>query len=194
MCGRLVHALAREDYRTYFDLEGPELAPTYNAAPTHLLPVVRERAGRRELALLSWGFPSPRGTVLFNARSETVAHKPSFRAAWRLRRALLPVSGWYEWQGKQPYFIYRKDGKPVVLAALWEGEAFTVLTCAAGQDLAWLHDRVPVVLPRQHWDGWLRGEPAEAWMQPFPPGPLVARPVSLKVGNVRNNGPELLAG
>ena len=194
MCGRLVNTLTRDDYRTYFDLEAPDFESTYNAAPTPQLPVVRMRQAQRELVLMRWGFPGREAAVLFNARSETVAQKPSFRAAWRSRRALLPVSGWYEWKDKQPYFIRRSDGRPVVLAALWEGEAFTVLTCAAGEDLAWLHHRVPVVLERKNWDAWLAGAPAEAWMRPFPPGPLVAQKASLRVGNVRNNDPSLLMG
>jgi putative SOS response-associated peptidase YedK len=193
MCGRLVHALSREDYRTYFDLEAPQLAPTYNAAPTHSLPVVRECQGVRELVLLRWGFPGREGSALFNARSETAAQKPSFRAAYRSGRALLPVTGWYEWKDQQPYFIHRSDGRPVVLAALWQAEAFTILTCAAGEDLAWLHHRVPVVLERKHWEGWLRGEPAQTWLKPFPPEPLAAQRAHPRVGNVRNNDPSLLA-
>lgn len=172
MCGRLVHTLTPEGYATYLDLSVPETEPNWDVRPTDTLPVIRQQGGQLECALLRWGFAVRAGKVLFNARSETVAELPSFRDAYRRRRALVFASGWYEWKDKQRYLVRRKDDKPVVMAALWQGDRFTILTCAAGDDLAWLHQRVPVVLERRHWQGWLRAEPAGEWLRPFPTGAL----------------------
>lgn len=121
---------------------------------------------------MRWGFPSRGSKGLFNARSETVGILPSFKVAQHHRRALVFASGWYEWKDKQRYLVQRKDQKPIVLAALWQGDRFTILTCATGPDLFALHHRVPVILERKNWMGWLRCEPAEAWLRPFPIGPL----------------------
>jgi putative SOS response-associated peptidase YedK len=190
MCGRLTHTLTPEDYATYVDLVVPALEPNQDVRPTDTLPIVRMGERGLEYALAKWGFPSACTTrsskVLFNARSETVAELPSFREAYRRRRALLFVSGWYEWKEGQRFLIRRKDGKPVVMAALWEGDRFTVLTCGAGEDLAWLHHRVPVVLERRNWMGWLKGQTLQAWLQPFPRGPLVAELFLLKTGAIQH--------
>lgn len=178
MCGRLVHALTPEDYATYVDLALPPFDPNWDVRPTDPLPMVRAGGGGLECALLRWGFPAKGNKVLFNARSETVDILPSFRDAYRRRRALVFASGWYEWKDKQRYLVGRKDHKPVVMAALWQADRFTILTCAAAEDLEWLHHRVPVVLEHKNWTGWLEGQPADFWLRPFPAGPLVAGAVN----------------
>ena len=143
MCGRYATALSRAEWSGLFpvapaSLELPE--PRYNLAPSQGAPVIRELEGERNLELLRWGLvpawaKSPEAVRhnLFNARGESVAEKPSFRAAFRSRRCLMPASGFFEWHtseaGKQPYYISRTDGAPLVFAGLWEQWA------KAGQEL-----------------------------------------------------------
>src|SRR5690554_647833 len=134
MCGRYATALTQAEWSGVFpmapdNMQFPE--PRYNLAPTQAAPVIRELAGQPNLELLRWGLipawaksPADVNYNLFNARAEGVARKPSFRSAFRSRRSLMPASGFYEWHTvdgvKQPYYISRVDGEPLVFAALWE--------------------------------------------------------------------------
>jgi putative SOS response-associated peptidase YedK len=169
----------------------------------------------------SWSKDPSGGARMINARVESAAQKPAFRRALKARRCLLPADGWYEWQRgpehKQPYFTHYRDGSSIALAGLWEywkpkddpdGEyrdglvTAAVITTDAVGPLAQVHDRMPLVLPPAAWEAWLdpdRGpdDDAVAALLAPPPAELVARmelrPVSPRVNNVRNNGPELLA-
>ncbi len=204
-----------------FDLDAPPLEPRYNVAPSQPLLTVRlDRDGEREWALLRWGLvPSWAkdpgiGNSLINARSETAPEKPSFRAAFKRRRCLVPADGFFEWQrrnkGKQPYYITLKDGKPFAFAGLWEmwtgpgGEELqtcTLLTTEANELVQPLHDRMPVILAPQDFDLWL-GKPGDAdkeeitvlrhLLHPFPAEKMQAGPVSKSVNNPRNEGPECI--
>lgn len=178
--------------------------PSWNVAPTDPVPVVVDRGEGRELRTLKWGLiPSwaddPRiASRLINARAETVAEKPAFRSALVRRRCLVPADGWYEWRQKRPHFISRDE--PIAFAGLYERNGdtrtFTIVTTSAAPDIAYLHDRMPVVLPPDLWDDWL--DPANDDV-PALCGLLVPRPgftayeVSPAVNNVRSNGPELVA-
>jgi putative SOS response-associated peptidase YedK len=174
----------------------------------------------RELSVVSWGLvPSwakdrKIGSKMFNARVESVTDKPAFRKAFERRRALIPADGWYEWMvtgegakgaGKQPYFMAPLDGSVLAFAGLWEiwGTkpdlllTCTVITIPAVGPLAEIHDRMPFVLRRDRWDAWL--DPAEqdpdTLLDPTPLEVVEAlerRPVGPEVGNVKNNGPELV--
>ena len=143
---------------------------------------------------------------MINARGETVAEKPAFREAFKARRCLVPADGWYEWlkrpDGKQPYFMTRPDGGPLAFAGLWsvwgsEEQRLlttTVITTAAVGDLAAVHDRMPLVLPPERWADWLSADDASgllaadaSWL-----ARLEIRPVGSAVGDVRNDGPELI--
>jgi putative SOS response-associated peptidase YedK len=150
----------------------PNSAPNYNGAPTQQLPVVRlDEEGRRSLDLLRWGLipfwakDSAIGMRCINAMAETAAAKPAFRDAFRRRRCLVPVDGFYEWQKrstgkKQPYAIVSADGKPFAMAGLWEnwkepqsGETvrtFTIITGPPNELVAPIHNRMPVILPPSH--------------------------------------------
>jgi putative SOS response-associated peptidase YedK len=184
----------------------------YNIAPTQEAPVVRVgRGGARELALLRWGLvPSwakdlAAGTKMINARAEGVQAKPAFRAAVRGRRCLVPATGFYEWKGlagrKQPYAITIE--RPVfAFAGLWESwtppggapvETFTILTTDANPAVAAVHDRMPVILPRDAEEAWLGGEAKEALalLAPYASDTKL-RAVGPAVGNSRNEGPECL--
>jgi putative SOS response-associated peptidase YedK len=174
--------------------------------------------GHRELRAVRWGLvPSwakdaSIGNRMLNARVESLTEKPAFRTAARSRRCLVPADGWYEWAkrldspGKQPYFITPGDGSGLAFAGLWEvwgtGEerlyTCTVVTAPAVGALTEIHERMPLVLPRERWAEWL--DPArddvEALTQPTPPTlveRLELRPVGTAVNSVKNNGAELTA-
>ena len=137
-------------------------------------------------------------------RAETVHEKPAFRAAFRRRRCLVPVNGWFEWRrtpaGKAPYWISLAGGRPFSLAGLWEAwgeggarvETFTVLTCPAGEALAPVHDRQPVVLAPEDYGSWLAAETPAARVQASHPGPFALRRVGALVNNARNDVPEVV--
>jgi putative SOS response-associated peptidase YedK len=147
----------------------------------------------------------------FNARAETVATKPTFRSAFRRGRILVPADAFYEWRTvgpvKTPNVFTRADGTPIVFAGLAERwrrpddsimRSATIITTEAGPDMDGIHDRMPVVLEPGAWDHWL--DPAvddrdelESLLRPAPAGTLVHHEVGRAVGNVRNDGPELLA-
>ena len=184
----------------------------FNIAPTQEAPVVRVAAsGARELAMLRWGLvPSwakelAVGTKMINARAEGVEAKPAFRAAVRERRCLVPATGFYEWKGlpgrKQPYAITIE--RPLfAFAGLWETwtsrdgkpvETFTIVTTDANPAIASVHDRMPVILPREAEDAWLRGEAKDALalLTPYAADTKL-RAVGPAVGSSKNEVPECL--
>jgi putative SOS response-associated peptidase YedK len=189
--------------------------PGWNLAPTDRILGVSERHGERRLRAYKWGLvpswaktPDVKGT--FNARAETLATKPMFRTAFRKSRILVPADAFYEWQSlgpkvKQPYAFTRADGEPIAFAGLreWWRDAegielntATIITTTAGPDMP-IHDRQPVVLDPKDWQRWLDPELTDVGMLepllvPTPQGTLVHHPVDKAVGNVRNDGPELL--
>ena len=194
------------------------LPPSWNVAPTDPVHAVLERGGRRRLKVLRWGLVpswarSAQGAArLINARQETVTSKPAFRSAYARRRCLLPADGYYEWQAvggrKQPWFLTRRDGEPLAMAGLYEvwspregaepAERLwtcTVITTEAADDTGRIHDRTPLLVPRTDWDRWLDPgleDPGEHLLVPAVSGSLDAWPVGAAVGNVRNDGPELV--
>jgi len=223
MCGRYATSKSSADLSELFEAldATPGLEPDYNVAPTDPVPVVRVSARReaRVLEVARWGLLPPwardprEGARLINARAETVATSRAFATSFERRRCLVPADGWYEWvrrdaagsrPAKQPYFMTLPDGGPLVFAGLWtvwgegDGRALTcgIVTTAAVGDLALVHDRMPLVLPRQRWADWLAGPPDPALLAPTPED-LVAgleiRPVGPAVGDVRNDGPDLVS-
>lgn len=199
----------------------PQGHPSWNIGPTRRIDGVAELDGERVLDRYRWGLvPSwakdlSFGSRTFNARSETAASKPSFRSAWKARRLLVPIDGFFEWDrsvpGKpQPHYFTRADGGPLVVAGLFEVwrepgqdpdspglKTATVLTTEAGPDMDGIHDRMPVVLEQGTFDLWLGAKADELEVlsdlcRPAPAGVLSHHPVDRKVGSVRNDGPELL--
>lgn len=178
MCGRMVTTNPHDEIAALFeavpDNDLPE-TPNYNVCPTNDVAIVTSDAGHRRLRSMRWGFiPSwykkPNGgPLLINARSETIADKPAFREAARARRGIVMSTGFYEWtrtaeDARDPWYIYRTDGAPMALAAVWqvwtppEGDPVTtcaVVTTAANGPMQALHHRVPVILERQDWPLWL---------------------------------------
>ena len=216
--------LVEEFEISFIDEQMAEIAtPRYNIAPTDLVPAVVDRDSDgdliRKLVPLKWGLvpswaKSPDGGArLINARVETVAEKPSFRRAAATRRCLLPALGYYEWQSeevpgerkpvKQPYFLTPTSG-PLVMAGLyefWKGTGgwlatTTILTTEATDEYGWVHDRMPMVVPREHWDDWLDPAFTDAHAAVgllSAPLDLGHRKVSREVNKVGNDGPLLIA-
>ncbi len=177
MCGRFLLTAVGKDLARRFGLpEEPELKPRSNIAPTQMVAVIRAEPDtlERRLDMLKWGLipfwakDSSIGSRMINARSETVAEKPSFRAAFKRRRCIIPADGFYEWtkegRKKQPYLISMADGNPFAMAGLWEHregtegnviESCTILTTGANEAVRELHDRIPVILQPDDYDAWL---------------------------------------
>jgi len=220
MCGRVVSSLPRDFLAEHFSAEevaGPELPPSYNAAPGVMLYVVAEGRARRRVGTMRWGLVPPwadspdRGPRPINARAETLFSKRAFAEAMQSgRRCLVPVSGFFEFKaspaGKQPYLLTRPDGFPLAMAGLWSrwsrdgGESvvtFTIITTAANEDVAPLHDRMPALLRRAAWGSWLDPHGWDAarlceLLGPSPTGSLVSRRVSRRMNDARNDDPALL--
>jgi putative SOS response-associated peptidase YedK len=187
----------------------PPLKPRYNIAPSQDVLAVRLPLGetKRQLCLLRWGLiPSwakdiTVGAKMINARAESAAVKPAFRRAFGTRRCLIPADGFYEWQrrgaGKQPYHIRMRDGKPFAFAGLWEEwegtiagpiESCTILTTAANDLVAPLHDRMPVIIAPSDFALWLDPKTTDAaalkvLLRPYPSERMVAVPVSTAVND-----------
>ncbi|MDR2347977.1 MAG: SOS response-associated peptidase [Bifidobacteriaceae bacterium] len=237
MCGRFADYFEAEQLAEEFGasrlLDAP--GPSFNVAPTSQIRVVRDTpAGAdglvRELRGARWGLvpawakDPAAGPRLVNARSETVTVKPSFRAAARSRRALVPAAGYFEWRDnptgpKTPYFLHPPGGGPIGMAGLYEwwwppGQAAgaaearagraeallsaTVITRAATDLTGWVHDRMPLIVPREAWSDWLDPDlrdpgAVQRLIAALPDPELAPRPVGRAVGSVRNNGPHLIA-
>ncbi len=218
MCGRYAVTLPPEAVRKLFRYAGhPNFPPRYNIAPTQPIAVVRLMSGERSFALMRWGLiPSwakdpAKLPTLINARADSAADKPAFRAAMRRRRCLIPADGFYEWQKtdkgrKVPHFIHRPDGGPFAFAGLWEtwsdpqgGEIDTaaILTTDANRTLAPLHDRMPCIVRPEDFDRWLDADgfpPAEVAdiLAPAPEDFFQAYPISTRVNSVANDNPAIL--
>jgi putative SOS response-associated peptidase YedK len=214
MCGRFTLTVSPQTIADFFGLaEVPLLKPRYNIAPTQQVAIVARAETGRRLGWCRWGLipswatdPSI-GSRMINARADTVASKPAFRAAFKQRRCLIAADGFFEWQAtgkkhKQPYRFTLHDQKPFAFAGLWErwrnGEQ-DILSCAlittdANELVRPVHNRMPVILPTQMYDRWLGvGSPdvAElgALLRPYPPEEMVATAVGLAVNNSRLDDP-----
>ncbi len=215
MCGRYFQARGSGDIARYFGTTNavPNLVPSFNKAPTQDGLVVRRhpQSGALHLDVLRWGLV-PRwakdatgGARMMNARGETVAEKPAFRDAFAKRRCLVPMDGFYEWRtegkSKQPFACALKSGEPMACAGLWEGwqqpdgewlRTYSIVTCAAAGRQALLHDRMPVILPREAWDDWLAGDDPAALLKPAEDSLLAFWPVGPRVGRVAENDAALI--
>lgn len=213
MCGRFtLFALGQEVAEQFGVTIDHELEPRYNIAPTQPVAAVRldNASGERELTYLQWGLiPSwakdPKiGSRMINARAETAADKPSFRAAFKRRRCLIPASGFYEWQQlgdrKQPTFIHGAGGRLLGLAGLWEiwasgdgsvVESCTILTTQPNELMAPIHNRMPVIIAPEDYSMWLDPgpQPQEALhlLRPYESAEMDAYAVSTAVNNPRND-------
>ncbi len=215
MCGRYTLTVSASVLAEVFAVDVPELRPRYNVAPTQTMGVVRlgrdDAPSWREARwglIPSWAKDPTIGNRLINARAETAADKPSFRAAIRRRRCLVPADGFYEWRrspdGKVPHLVRFADGRPFAFAGLWERwrdadgatvDSYTILTTRPNELVAGLHDRMPVILPPEVHDEWLapaeiERDRLEALLAPHPPAGMETYPVSRRVNSPANDDPE----
>ena len=214
MCGRFAFYSPSEATAALFGAaSSTEVEPRYNIAPTQFIAAVRrDEQDTPELAMLRWGLvpfwakdPSI-GNRMINARAETVAEKPSFRNAYKKHRCLVLTDGFYEWRkegdGKTPYFISLADGSPFAFAGLWENwdskdsdeslQTTAIITTAANEFMATLHQRMPVVMRPAQAERWLAGD-MELLSEAIADAPAFrAWPVDRKVNNARNEGAVLI--
>ena len=195
-----------------------EISPRYNIAPTQEVAVVPNN-GENRMEYFRWGLiPSwakdPKiGNRMINARSETLAEKPSFRTAYKRRRCLVLADGYYEWRReeergpKTPYYIRMTSEKPFAFAGLWESwrqagedtslQSCTIITCPPNEKLERIHHRMPVILEQEEYDVWLNlEEQASAelnhLLKPYPAEEMTAYPVSRLVNQPKNDSPECI--
>lgn len=219
MCGRFGLFVTPEVLEEYFSLTDPvslALEPRYNLTPGQPVAAVRdEHEGRRRVDALHWGLipfwakDATIGRRLVNARLDSVAKKPAFREAWQRRRCLIPASGFYEWSEpregrKRPYFIGPSSEPLLALAGLWERwrspageklETCVIVTTDANAELAPIHDRMPLLIPRDAQALWLDPKTSvdETLKLAARPPPLAVRAVGFAVNDPKNDGETLIA-
>lgn len=220
MCGRIIQAsgpvrLAIVDGLEARDDRGSNLPRRYNGAPSQELLVIREnhKTGERSVDLLKWGLiphwaQDPKGgRKPINAKAETVASRPTFRNAYRQRRCIVPVDGFFEWQatkgGKQPCAIAMKESSPFGLAGLWENwkdptsghwtRTFAIITVPSNDLIDRIHDRMPAILRPQDYARWLGSDPdPHDLLITFPSEPMRMWPISKRVNKPENDDPAIL--
>lgn len=221
MCGRYHITTNPDEIARRFKVSGPlpNFPPNWNAGPGQNLPVVRfnPKTKVRQLDPIRWGFVPiwakdlASGYKCINARAESIATSGMFKDAFLNRRCLIPADGFYDWRtigaAKQPYAIAMEDRGPFALAGLWDrwkdpasGEwirTFAIVTTAANELCAPLHERMPAILDPDRYAAWLGDEDADparlaALLAPYDAARMAIWPVSQAVGNVKNNGPELV--
>ena len=206
MCGRFVLISDGDRLEDHYGLDTvPVFDGGYNIAPSMPVPVVRFGSDK-EAAVCHWGFiphwVKEPALKPINARAETLAGKPYFRDAFKRRRCLVPTNGYYEWRaapgGKQPYFI-RMTGADLFsfagLWSVWQGpdgpvESCVIITTAAKETLADIHDRMPAIIAPDNYDAWLEAG-GQDLLRPCA-GEMEAYPVSRRVNNPRNQGEALI--
>ena len=221
MCGRFFrHDVSWEDYRSALEIIIPDgvLPPEakYNIAPMTYNPIIRRDFDTKQLELFPslwglvpswWNKPlSEKKFSTFNARCENVHEAASFRGSFRHKRCLIPVSGFYEWmrdgKSKIPFAIGLRNRRWFCFAGLWdcamidgsELHTFTILTTTPNDVMAGIHTRMPVIIHPDNYMRWIDGDyrKLEDLFEPYPAADMHAWPVDAKVGNVRNQGPELI--
>ena len=216
MCGRY-SLICTDDLGNRFRVHLPTIGcrSRFNVAPSQTMPVVVQRE-EVELVPMEWGLvphwakdPSTARRPI-NARAETLAERPMFRGLLRHNRCLVPASGFYEWRKdggrKKPYYLRLKDGEIFAFAGLYDvwhdadGSAlatYTIVTTAANEVVAPVHDRMPVILGRDDEERWIGGDPLKEGelaelLRPYPAGPMEAYPVSTRVNSPSTDDPALV--
>lgn len=219
MCGRIVLSSAPHQLAERFFLDMvPELQPRFNLSPGQDIAAVvaNPNSEGRLIQMLKWGLELPwkqgrqNGPKLINARSETVLEKPAFHDAFRQRRCLIPVDGFYEWKkrsnGRQPFYFSAKDKQPLALAGIWSSHEYpgnhlvsscSILTTDANSLMRPVHHRMPAILPESDWKFWLdlpadKAEDLLALLKPLPSDLLMAWPVSRKVNSPAFDQPQCI--
>lgn len=216
MCGRFAITLPNDAMAQLFAAQPANdlpAVPNYNVCPTTQIHVVRGGGTGRQLVAMRWGFlphwykGETDGPLLINARAETVAEKPAFRAACRERRCLIPATGFYEWTkdaaGRRlPWYIHRRDGAPIAFAGIWQSwgkddprATCAIITTPANAALSAIHHRMPLILEPGDWALWLgeAGKGAARLMRPAGADVLAFHRVAPAVNSNRASGAALIA-
>jgi putative SOS response-associated peptidase YedK len=192
----------------------------YNIAPTTYQPIIRQsrETGEREMVLARWGLvpfftkdlKDVKGLSTINARAETITKAPTWREPFKKRRCLIPASSFYEWSKvseplKQPYSFELANAQPMAFAGLWDAwkdkeghwlQSFAIVTTEANELMSRIHPRMPCILHPRDYDRWLDREETERLpldlLRPFGSEEMEMFEANPKVGNVRNNAPELM--
>ena len=217
MCGRYALSLLDkvQEVLPGLDVGGVTWTPRYNLAPTQDVPVMTNN-GQKRVELLRWGLipfwakDEAAGDRMINARAESVAEKPAFRKSLERRRCLIWADGFYEWKagpaGKVPLFSAGRTSGPLPSRASgtagsrpsgMEIQSCTIITTSANALMAPVHDRMPVILPREAWAAWVsldaqRADDMTALLKPYAGDDMEAYPVSRAVNNPRNEGADLI--
>ena len=213
MCGRFTLRASASEIAEFFELLRDRVdweIPRFNIAPTQSILAIRTSSAGREPMRLRWGLipfwakDTKLAAGLINARAETVAEKPSFRAAFRKRRCLIPVDGFYEWKregkNKVPHWFSLRSQKLFAFAGMWEKwqapdgslvETCATLTTTPNELMATIHDRMPVILKPSDYDVWLDPQVEDAsalsaLLVPYPADEMQAEQVSEVINNARN--------
>ncbi len=217
MCGRFAVTLPSDAMAQLFSAQPandlPDV-PNYNVCPTNLVHTISIQGDQRRLAPMRWGFlphwykATNAGPLLINARSETIAEKPAFKAACRERRCLIPATGFYEWTkdeegNRLPWYIFPEQDHPLVFAGVWQdwerdGQSLrtcAIVTCAANQTMSRIHHRMPVILKEPDWAKWLgeEGHGAATLMTAAAENALSFYRVGTEVNSNRASGAALCA-
>jgi putative SOS response-associated peptidase YedK len=219
VCGRINLWTSNVDLAEVFELfREPEWEPRFNLGPMQQILTIRIHPDGVRLAepvqwslVPGWTRSLVSGPPLHIARSDTVGSKRSFKDSFQKRRCLIPASGFYEWKrldnrSKQPWNIFRADGQPMAIAGIWDHwetpdgdtlESCAMITTDANEFMSQIHDRMPVILGKEHWDFWLNPkesaiEPLEKLLVPCPSEWLDGTPVSSSVNQVSHDSPDCI--
>jgi putative SOS response-associated peptidase YedK len=220
MCGRFVGFRSLDELKRFFPIDkaGCEAISSYNVTPSQEILAIARYEGQNWLVKFHWGLVPfwakdiSIGNKMINARSESIAEKPSFRNAFKKRRCLIPADGFYEWKGekgrKQPMFISLPDHKPFAFAGLWETwnkkddpgsiyKSCTIITTHASESIRDIHHRMPVILKPTVYEPWLDPGNQDAVeldriLKNEIVTELVSYPVSTQVNSTRNNDPSCI--
>lgn len=212
MCGRIVQVTPITKLAQLVGLNANvgTLNPSYNVTPGRAIPNFSMRLGSPGFETYTWGlvphWAKDQSRKHINATAERIVDSPAFRDAFRRRRSIIFVDGFYEWnQSKQPYYVQRKDSAPIALAGIFDewgkgetaGHTCAIITTTPNEAIASIHNRMPVILPRDAWVTWIDlgnddVDGLKSLLKPCPSDDLDIYPVSKAVNNPKNDSPELL--
>ena len=212
--------IAEYFHATPVPAELPMPGADYNVAPTTFQPIVRQsrESGEREIVLARWGLvpfftkedSDIKGLSTINARSESITKAPTWREPMKKRRCIIPADSFYEWDKfgkppKTPYSFELANCQPIAFAGLWDAwkdpeghwlQSFAIVTTEANDLMSRVHPRMPVILHPRDFDRWLDRDETQRLpldlLRPLPSDEMAMFEAHSSVGNVRNNGPELL--